>query len=402
MRSTRSNIGVEGLMNIAFSDTREEFGLSAPTPARTPSTVGAFMQAPLATPAGRARDSPQTPGSERFALHEARHRRACEITGVAYQPPTLVETDPAARRGPKDKKQATNRRRVNMKYHMGRRLTVPPRLKEAQQKKIVSAYLAFEMDDDALRAHLPGGAADVGPTPARLARGFSFGADDEDPELLALAEEALGPEVGDGGGAAAPAAAPLPLVTPGRRTPPRAARSRPRERFVPGPDPRYARSKTPPPPPPTPAAAAKPAASLQPAFCIFEDVLPPAEADAPARPASAAGTVENVDPNPQAAAIAAALAEKLLGGGGGDGAASPDLIGLGEGLGDDLETLVDGIYGELESDDAKTSDDDGFGLECTETLPVYLLNEEALAPPVAASASPKPLFRFAPPAALAP
>ena len=100
MRSTRSSIGVEGLMNIAFSDPREEFGLSAPTPARTPGTVGAFMQAPLATPAGRARDSPQTPGSERFALHEARHRRACEITGVAYQPPTLVETDPAARRGP--------------------------------------------------------------------------------------------------------------------------------------------------------------------------------------------------------------------------------------------------------------------------------------------------------------
>ena len=68
----------------------------------------------------------------------------------------------------------------------------------------------------------------------------------------------------------------------------------------------------------------------------------------------------------------------------------------------DLETLVDGIYGELESDDAKTSDDDGFGLECTETLPEYLLSEEALAPPVAASASPKPLFRFAPPVALAP
>ena len=133
---------------------------------------------------------------------------------------------------------------------------------------------------------------------------------------------------------------------------------------------------------------------------IFEDVLPPAEADAPARPASAAGTVENVDPNPQAAAIAAALAEKLLGGGAGDGAASPDLIGLGEGLGDDLETLVDGIYGELENDDAKKSDDDGFGLECTETLPAYLLSEDALAPP-AASASPKPLFRFAP-AALAP
>ena len=124
-----------------------------------------------------------------------------------------------------------------MKYHMGRRLTVPPRLKEAQQKKIVSAYLAFEMDDDALRAHLPGGDAD-GADARPPARGFSFGADDEDPELLALAEEALGPEVGDGGGAAAPAAAPLPLVTPGRRTPPRAARSRPRERFVPGPDPR--------------------------------------------------------------------------------------------------------------------------------------------------------------------
>ena len=156
MRSARSSIKVVGLMNIVYDDPREEFGLSAPTPARTPETVGAFMQAPLATPAGRARDSPQTPGSERFALHEARHRRACEITGVAYQPPTLVETDPAARRGPKDKKQATNRRRVNMKYHMGRRLTVPPRLKEAQQKKIVSAYLAFEMDDDALRAHLPG------------------------------------------------------------------------------------------------------------------------------------------------------------------------------------------------------------------------------------------------------
>ena len=128
-------------------------------------------------------------------------------------------------------------------------------------------------------------------------------------------------------------------------------------------------------------------------------MLPPAEADAPARPASAAGTVENVDPNPQAAAIAAALAEKLLGGGAGDGAASPDLIGLGEGLGDDLETLVDGIYGELEIDDAEKSDDGGFGLECTETLP---LSEDALAPPVAASASPKPLFRFAPPAALAP
>ena len=128
---------------------------------------------------------------------------------------------------------------------------------------------------------------------------------------------------------------------------------------------------------------------------------PPAEADAPARPASAAGTVENVDPNPQAAAIAAALAEKLLGGGAGDGAASPDLIGLGEGLGDDLETLVDGIYGELENDDAKTSDDDGFGLECTETLPIPPPRRR-WPPPVAASASPKPLFRFAPPAALAP
>ena len=163
MRATRS-IEVDDLMNIAFSDPRGEgFAVGLPTPARrTPSTVGAFSQTP------RARDSPQTPGSERFALHEARHLRACEITGVAYQPPTLVETDPAARRGPKDKKQATNRRRVNMKYHMGKRLTVPPSLKEAQQKKIVSAYLAFEMDDDALRAHLPGGdaaAVDAGPTP---------------------------------------------------------------------------------------------------------------------------------------------------------------------------------------------------------------------------------------------
>ena len=349
-------------MNIAFSDSR---GFAVGLPARA-DPLDRRWELSVRPPArGLAPDpglgavrAPRGPPPPRLRDHRRRVR-------------PRRSSRPTRRRGAApDKKQATNRRRVNMKYHMGRRLTVPPRLKEAQQKKIVSAYLAFEMDDDALR-HLPGGAADVGPTPARLARGFSFGADDEDPELLALAEEALGPEVGDGGGAAAPAAAPLPLVTPGRRTP-RAPRARGRA---------SASSRA-----PTRVRAVEDAAAaaadarrrrqarrLAPARLLHlrgraaaggRPTRPPARRRPPARSRMSTPTRRrrrSRRPSPRSSSAAAAATAPRRP----TSSASARAWAT-------TSRPSSTAYGELESDDAKTSDDDGFGLECTETLPAPL------------------------------